>query len=52
MMMNDDQMKYLKKRIYATRACVDSLSPIEQLVCNALIAEGELVIVKESPATE
>lgn len=49
--MNDDQMRYLKKRIYVRRACVDSLSYTEQVVCNALIAEGEIVIVEESPAS-
>ena len=50
--LTDQQMKYLQKRIYVTKACVESLTNLEQVVCNALIAEGEIVLVDDSPTKE
>ena len=50
--MNDQQMKYLAKRIYVTKACVESLSNLERDVCNALIAEGEIVLVDDRSPQE
>ena len=47
--MNESKAKYLPEKVRITKASLDALGRIERQICLALIAEGDLILVENTP---
>lgn len=45
--MNDHPQKYLSQRITISKQTLGALGPMDQLVCQALIATGDILLAED-----